>query len=104
MTDLASLSPAAAEAAGAGWSGGELALRFGAPIALLLVGLTIYLYGITQRREIQDGARSAGSVDEETGIALRATTSRVLSGLLLMLLGLVLLFTVIIWRVVSGAE
>lgn len=103
MTVLASPTLAAAQATDAGWSGGELALRFGVPIVLLLVGLSIYLYGRTQRREIQDQARSAGSVDEQTGVALRATTSRVLSGLLLMLLGLLLLFAVIIWRVLAGS-
>lgn len=103
VTALAPRAADAADAAGAGWSGTQLALRFGVPVALLLVGLVIYLYGRTRRGEIQEQARSEGAVDEQAGVELRTATGQVLSGLVLMLVSLVLLFAVIIWRVVSGA-
>lgn len=103
MMIVAALAPSPAEAAGAGWSGGELAIRFGAPVALLLVGLVIYLHGRTQRAEIVERARSEGAVDEGSGAALRTASGQVLSGLLLMLISLVMLFAVIMWRVLAGA-
>lgn len=103
MTVLAALTPAVADAGGAGWSGGELALRFGAPVALVLVGLVVFLHGRTQRSEILQRARSEGPVDDGSGAALRTASGQVLAGLLLMLIALVMLFAVIMWRVVAGA-
>lgn len=98
------------------WSGTDLAVRFGAPLVLLLVGLVIYLMGRTQRRELRVRARRGGfggppgTSDigtaqgfgvEDDAQALRSAGVRVLTGLILMLVGALLLLGAILWRLLS---
>lgn len=95
------LGAANAAVSAEGWTSGDLALRFGAPVVLVLVGLTMFLYGRTQRSELEAKAQAEGSADTTNVAALRSATGRVLSGLLLILVGLLLLFGAILWRLLS---
>jgi hypothetical protein len=83
------------------WTSGDLALRFGVPVVLVLVGLTMFLHGRTRRSDLAAKARAEGSTGEATVAALRSASGRVLAGLLLMLVGLLLLFGVVLWRLLS---
>ncbi len=83
------------------WTAGDLLLRFGVPVVLVLVGLGMFVHGRTQRRDLGAQARAEGSTSETTAAALRASSGQVLAGLLMTLVGLLLLFGVILWRLLS---
>ncbi|HKJ13112.1 MAG TPA: hypothetical protein VJ976_12080 [Ornithinimicrobium sp.] len=104
--------PFAVPAQAESWSTSEVALGFGLPVAVVLVGLTVFLGGRSERRalrtdaEPQDGlgappgSTDVGSVEgfgaEERPRLIMAASRKVLIGLFITLAGaLALLFSTV---------
>jgi len=99
------------------WSTSELALGFGLPIAVFLVGLTIFLGGRTERRALRaDSGQQGGfggppgttDVGDSEGFGLQerrrmilAASRKVLIGLFVMLGGLLALLVATLSRILS---
>ncbi|CAN5478800.1 hypothetical protein BH23ACT6_BH23ACT6_01620 [soil metagenome] len=99
------------------WSGIELAIRFGFPFAVVLVGLTVFLGGRSERKALKADATqrggfggspgttdvgSAEGFDVETYQAeLHVASRKVLTGLFIMLGGSLTLLGVTFWRILS---
>ncbi|MGB3257364.1 MAG: hypothetical protein WBG89_13470 [Ornithinimicrobium sp.] len=100
-----------------GWSGADLAVRFGMPTVVVLVGLVLFLGGRAERRSVraeaterggfggQPGTSDVGSAEgfgvDETAEQIRAATRKVLGGLVVMLGGVVALLVVTFWGILS---
>lgn len=99
------------------WSTAELAIRFGLPLAVLLVGLTVFFGGHAERKALKADATSRGGFGgppgtTDVGMAegfdierfrgeMHAATRKVLTGLLIMLGGSLTLLGVTFWRIFS---
>jgi hypothetical protein len=96
---------------------GELLTRFGLPLVLVVVGLGLFVWGRRERREARAriGAKGGfggppGSLDigSELGFGVEgrgpdpnAGRSKILAGALAALVGLLLMFAMVIWRLLS---
>lgn len=99
------------------WSGTELAIRFGLPFAVMLVGLIVFLGGRTERQALRAEAELRGGFGGQPGTSdvdavegfeaeryreeMHAATRKVLTGLLITLGGTLTLLGVTLWRIVS---
>lgn len=99
------------------WSGAELAVRFGLPLFVVLVGMTFFLAGRTERASIRaevaenggfggpPGTSDVGSADgfglDAAAEQIRAATRKVLIGLFVTLFGTLSLLGVTFWRIFS---
>ncbi len=100
-----------------GWSGTDLAVRFGMPTVVVLLGLVWFLGGRAERRAVraeaaerrgfggQPGTTDVGDAEgfgvEEAGEQIRAATRKVLIGLVVMLVGVIALLGVTFWGIFS---
>ncbi len=100
-----------------GWSGTDLAVRFGMPTVVVLLGLILFMGGRAERRAVRaeaaersgfggdPGTSDVGSAQgfgvEEAAEQIRAATRKVLIGLLVMLLGALTLLGVTFWGIFS---
>ncbi len=99
------------------WSPTELVIRFGFPVAVVLVGLTVFLGGRAERTALKADATSQGGFGGPPGTTdvgaadgfdvesfrseMHAATRKVLTGLLIMLGGSLTLLGVTFWRIFS---
>ncbi|MGB3827310.1 MAG: hypothetical protein WA962_00905 [Ornithinimicrobium sp.] len=99
------------------WSGSDFAVRFGMPTVVVLIGLTFFLAGRTERRAVRSevaerggfgGPPGTGDVGdaqgfgvEQTAAQIRAATRKVLIGLIVMLVGSLTLLGVTFWGIFS---
>lgn len=100
-----------------GWSGTDLAVRFGMPTLVVLLGLVLFLGGRAERRAVRaeagerggfgghPGTSDVGTAEgfgvEEAVEQVRAATRKVLIGLVVMLVGVVTLLVVTFWGIFS---
>ncbi|MGB3185448.1 MAG: hypothetical protein WBG36_14725 [Ornithinimicrobium sp.] len=99
------------------WSATELAIRFGFPFAVVLVGLIVFLGGRTERKVLKAEATQRGGFGGPPGTTdvgtaegfdierfrneMHVATRKVLIGLLIMLGGSLTLLGVTFWRIFS---
>lgn len=99
------------------WSINQFLVWFGAPVLLVLAGFVIFFGARAQRRAIVDDARQRGGFGAEPGTTdvgsaegfgieearekVRVATGRVLTGLVLMLVGVLALLGLSVWRILS---
>lgn len=99
------------------WSGTELAIRFGFPFAVVLVGLIVFLGGRTERKTLKadaalrggfggpPGSTDVGSVEDfdvrRYEADMQAASRKVLTGLFIMLGASLTLLGVTFWRIFS---
>ncbi|MGB3764728.1 MAG: hypothetical protein WA966_16070 [Ornithinimicrobium sp.] len=100
-----------------GWSGADLAVRFGMPTVVVLLGLVLFLGGRAERRAVRVEATERGGFGgppgtsdiggpegfgvEGAAASIRAATRKVLVGLIVMLVGVVTLLGVTFWGIFS---
>ncbi len=99
------------------WSGTEIAVRFGMPTVVFLLGLIYFLSGRAERKAIRaeaserggfggpPGTSDVGSAQgfgvEQAAEQVRTATRKVLIGLIVMLLAVLTLLGITFWRIFS---
>ncbi len=99
------------------WTSAELTTRVGLPALLVLVGAGLYLWGRSERQRARsqigmkggfggppgthDIGTEIGFGTEGRGPDRQAGASKILAGLVAVILGLLLMFAMLVWRLLS---